>query len=158
MDWLTRERPKVGRVGCAWVIRRFIDSEAQFHFASGAQLEAEAARIGATIYHVPGSTLSRRGDSASFEVTCQEYGLTERDPALVLLCRIVNTADIPRGPTQEPEGPGLRAIIDGLLFVEAADQVVLDQGGRVFEALYAYCADQVRRRGSAAAGTADQPQ
>lgn len=146
MNWITRERPKVGRVGCAWLIRCFIDAEARFHFASGETLDAEAARLGATIYHVSGSRLSRRGDSASFEVTCQEYGLTQHDSALALLCRIVNTADIPRGPTQEPEGPGLRAMIDGLLLVEADDHAVLEQGGRVFEAFYAYCADQARRR------------
>jgi hypothetical protein len=146
MNWITRERPKVGRVGCAWVIRRFVDPEAQFHFASGAQLEAEAARLNATIYHVPGSALSRQGDASSFEVTCRAYGLLAADPALALLCRIVNTADIPRGPTQEPEGAGLRAVIDGLLLIEADDHAVLAQGGRVFEAFYAYCADQVRRR------------
>jgi hypothetical protein len=152
MDWITRERPKVGRVGCAWLIRRFIDPAAQFHFADGATLAAAAERLGATIYHVPGSALSRQGDAASFEVTCRTYNLLDNDSALALLCRIVNTADIPRGPTQEPEGPGLRAAIDGLLLIEADDHAVLEQGGRVFEALYAYCADQVRRR-AAAQGT-----
>lgn len=149
MNWITRERPKVGRVGCAWVIRRFVDPAAQFHFADGATLAAEAERLEATIYHVPGSALSRQGDAASFEVTCRAYGLLDHDPALALLCRIFNTADIPRGPTQEPEGPGLRAVIDGLLQIEADDHAVLEQGGRIVEAFYAYCADQVRRRAAA---------
>lgn len=145
MNWITRERPKVGRVGCAWLIRRFIDPQAQFLFSNGQQLAAEAERLSATIYHVDGSVLSRRGNSASFEVTCDHYQLKQDDPAMALLCAIVNTADIPRGPTQQPEGPGLRASIDGLLLIEPNDQIVLEQGGRIFDALYAYCADKVRR-------------
>jgi hypothetical protein len=151
MRWITRERPKIGRVGCAWLIRRFVDPQAEFFFAPNAQLAAEVERLGATLYHVDGSGLSREGDASSFEVVCRRYGLLESDPALQLLARIANTADIPRGPTQEPEGPGLRATIDGLLLVEPDDMAVLEQGGRVFEALYAYCAEKVRRatRGAA---------
>ncbi|GAB4118124.1 MAG: hypothetical protein Fur005_25720 [Roseiflexaceae bacterium] len=145
MIWITRERPKVGRVGCSWLIRRFIDPQAEFAFADGANLMAEAQRLSATIYHVDGSELSRQGDSASFEVTARRYHLVEGDPALALLCQIVNTADIPRGPTQRPEGPGLRAVIDGLLLIEADDQQVLRQGWLVYDALYASCQDLVRR-------------
>jgi hypothetical protein len=144
MNWITRERPKVGRVGCAWLIRR-IDPEAEFFFATGATLESDAARLAATIYHVDGSGLSRQGNSASFEVTCERYNLKEGDPAMQLLCEIVNTADIPRGPTQRPEGPGLRAMIDGLLLIEPDDQKVLAVGAVVYDALYAYCQDAVRR-------------
>jgi hypothetical protein len=154
MRWITRERPKVGRVGCAWIIRRFVDPEAEFLFATGSTLAAEAERSGATIYHVDGSALSRQGNSASFEVTCDHYNLKQGNPALALLCQIVNTADIPRGPTQLPEGPGLRAAIDGLLLIEADDHQVLAQGARIFDALYAYCADQVRREAARNPNTA----
>ncbi len=139
MRWITRERPKVGRVGCAWLIRRFIDPKADFYFAAAAALPAEATRLGATIYHVDGSELSKRGDSASFEVTCDHYGLKQKNPALTLLCAIVNTADIPRGPTQQPEGPGLRAAIDGVLLLEPNDQQALLSGWQIYDAFYAYC-------------------
>jgi hypothetical protein len=145
MHWITRERPKVGRVGCAWLIRRFIDPEAIFFFAPGAQVANEAERLQATIFHVDGSALSRQGNSSSFAVTCAHYNLTQEDPAMELLCAIVNTADIPRGPTQRPEGPGLRAAIDGLLLIVTDDHTIIEQGGRIFDALYAYCGEQVRR-------------
>lgn len=154
MHWITRERPKVGRVGCAWLIRRFIDTQAVFVFANGSELASEATRLSATIYHVDGSALSRQGNSASFEVTCEHYQLKQGDPAMALLCAIVNTADIPRGPTQQPEGPGLRATIDGLLLIEPDDHRVLEQGGRIFDALYAYCADKVRRDAARTPGAA----
>jgi len=146
MHWITRERPKVGRVGCAWLIRRYIDPDAVFFFANGQQIAQEAQRLNATIFHVDGSALSRQGNSASFEVTCEHYHLKQDNPAMELLCRIVNTADIPRGPIQQPEGPGLRAAIDGLLLIEPDDQIVLVQGGRFFDALYAYCEDAIRRQ------------
>jgi hypothetical protein len=139
MHWITRERPKVGRVGCSWLIKRFIDRDATFYFASGATLAEEAARLQATVYHVDGSLLTKQGNSASFEVTCDHYHLKESNPALALLCAIVNTADIPRGPTQQPEGPGLRATIDGLLLIEPDDHRVFDRGWEIYDAMYAYC-------------------
>jgi hypothetical protein len=139
MRWITRERPKVGRVGCSWLIRRFVDPEAVFFFATNATLEAEATRLDATIYHVDGSALSKRGNSASFEVTCEHYNLKHGNDALALLCAIVNTADIPRGPTQQPEGSGLRAAIDGMLLLEPDDHHMLITGWQLYDAFYAYC-------------------
>lgn len=158
MHWITRERPKVGRIGCAWLIRRFVDPEATFHFVRGSQLPAETERLGATPFHVEGTPLSRQGDVSSFEAVCAHYQL-QGDPALDMLARIVNTADITRSPYQMPEGAGLRAILDGFLLLESDDHAVLVAGMRVYDALYAYCQEQLRRQASArdqGSGVGDQ--
>ena len=144
MHWITRERPKVGRIGCAWLIRRLIDPEAIFHFVRGPQLAAEAQRLEARPFHVEGSPLSRHGNVSSFEAVCEHYKL-QGDPALELLAQIVNTADIKTSPYQRPEGAGLRAILDGLLLLDADDYAVLDRGLQIYDALYAYCKEQIHR-------------
>ena len=144
MRWITRERPKVGRIGCSWLIRRFIDPKAEFYFANASTIAAEATRLGATIYHIDGSQLSKQGDSSSFEVTCNHFKLKENNPALVLLCAIVNTADIPRGPTQQPEGAGLRAAIDGVLLLEPNDNQAQLSGWQIYDAFYAYCQSKAK--------------
>ncbi len=144
MHWITTERPRVGRVGCAWLIARFIDPAAAFHFAPGPQLHAEAARLGATIFHHEGSDLARRGDRSSFEVVMERYGLGG-DPALALLGRIVNTADIKTSPYRQREGYGLRAATEGFLQLFADDHAALAAGMQLYDALYVYCQEQVRR-------------
>jgi hypothetical protein len=144
MRWITRERVRVGRIGCAWLITRFIDPDAELFFVPGAQLEAEATRLGATIFHEHGSELSRVGDVSSFEAVIARYNLGA-DPALALLGRIVNTADIKTGPYKRPEGAGLKATTDGLLLLHPGDDNALCRDGfRVYDALYAYCGEQVR--------------
>ncbi|MFO7169456.1 MAG: chromate resistance protein [Chloroflexota bacterium] len=145
MRWITRERVRVGRIGCAWLITRFIDREAELYFVPGAQLRAEAERLGATIFHEHGSELARRGDVSSFEVVMERYGLTG-DPALVLLGQIVNTADIRTSPYKRPEGAGLKAITDGLLLLHEDDRAVCEAGFRVYDALYAYCKAQIAKQ------------
>ena len=144
MKWITRERPKVGRLGCAWLIRRFVDLDAEFYFVAGREVRAEAERLDATPFHAEGAELSRQGDVSSVEVVMRHYGL-EGDPALVLLGRIVNVADIAQSRYDQPEGPGLRAITDGLLLCYADDHEVNEAGARVYDALYAYCQDMIRR-------------
>jgi hypothetical protein len=144
MRWITRERPRVGRLGCAWLIKTFVDPAAEFFFVAGRDVPVEAERLGATPFHADGAELVRQGDVSSFEVVMQRYGLAE-DPALGLLGRIVNTADIKQSRYRQPEGPGLRAITDGLLLIYDDDQALNAVGGRVYDALYAYCQDMVRR-------------
>ena len=144
MKWITRERPKVGRLGCAWLIRRFIDLDAEFYFVPGRDVQAEAERLGATPFHADGAELSRQGDLSSVEVVIRHFNL-EGDLALTLLGRIVNVADIKQSSYDQPEGPGLRAITDGLLLCHADDHALNEAGGRVYDALYAYCQDMIRR-------------
>lgn len=144
MRWITQERLRVGRIGCAWLIRRFVDPDAEFYFAPGTQLAAESERLEATPFHVHGSGLAREGDVSSFEVVMRRYGLAG-EPALDLLGRIVNTADIKTSPYRQPEGYGLRATTDGLLLLHVDDRELLEAGMHVYDALYAYCRDAVRR-------------
>jgi len=144
MKWATREHIRVGRMGCAWLIDRFIDHGAEFVFLPGGQLRAEAGRLGATLFHAEGAELSRQGDVSSFEAVLRRYDL-DGDPALALLGRIVNTADIKQSPYRQPEGAGLKAIADGITLRYADDQARLEAGFRVYDALYAYCQEQVRR-------------
>ena len=143
MNWITRERPRVGRLGCAWLIKTFVDPQAEFYYASGKDILAEAQRLAATPYHSDGE-LVRQGDVSSFEVVMRHYDLGN-DPALALLGQIVNTADIKQSPYARPEGAGLRAIADGLLLIHEDDHVVNAAGLQVYDALYAYCQDQVKR-------------
>jgi hypothetical protein len=144
MQWITKEHIRVGRMGCAWLIKRFIDPAAEFSFLSSSQLRAEAERLGATIFHADGAELARRGDVSSFEVVMEHYGLAS-DPALALLGRIVNTADIKQSPFKQPEGYGLRAIADGLGLQHTDDHTLNEAGMRLYDALYAYCQDMIRR-------------
>ncbi len=144
MKWMTKEYMRVGRMGCAWLIKRFIDPAAEFVFLPGSQLRAEAERLGATLFHADGAELARRGDVSSFEVVIEHYRLAS-DPALVLLGRIVNTADIKQSRYRQPEGPGLRAIADGLGLQYTDDHRLNEAGMRLYDALYAYCQDMIRR-------------
>lgn len=143
MNWITRERPRVGRIGCAWLIRRWIDPEAVFFFVPARLLASETARLGATPFHTEGAALHRQADVSSFEVVLRHYRL-DADPALALLGRIVNTADIAQSPHSRPEGPGLWAILDGLLRLHSDDHILCAAGMQVYDALYAYCQEQVR--------------
>ena len=144
MKWITKEHIRVGRMGCAWLIRHFVDPEAEFAFLPSSQVRAEAERLGATLFHAEGAELARRGDVSSFEVVLEHFGLTN-DPALVLLGRIVNTADIRQSRFKQPEGYGLRAIADGLALQYDDDHALNEAGGRVYDALYAYCQDMISR-------------
>jgi len=118
--------------------------------ATGRMDYAEAERLGATPFHEQGAELARRGDVSSFEVVMERYELGS-DPAMALLGRIVNTADIKQSRYAQPEGAGLRAITDGLLLIYDDDHALNAAGARVYDALYAYCQDQVRRGRAGAA-------
>jgi hypothetical protein len=144
VKWMTKEHIRVGRMGCAWLIRRFVDPAAEFAFLPGGQLRTEAERLGAQLFHAEGAELARRGDVSSFEVVLEHFGLMD-DPALVLLGRIVNTADIKQSHYRQPEGPGLRAIAAGLALQYTDDHALNEAGGRLYDALYAYCQDMIRR-------------
>src|SRR5512139_2938773 len=92
MKWITREKVKVDRVACPWLIRKFVDKDAEFLFVPADKVRNEAARLGAIPYDVPGADLGHHGKECSFDAIVKKYGLT-KDPALVLLARIVNGAD-----------------------------------------------------------------
>ena len=139
MKWITREHVKVDRVACPWLIRRFVDPQAEFLFVPAGEVMAVAAREGATPYDVPGVELGHHGKECSFEAILKKYDLTG-DPALVLLGKIVNGADTDNTLWSQPEGPGLNAIAEGFRHLGLGDDhEMLAKESIVYDALYAYC-------------------
>ena len=139
MRWITRERVKVDRVACPWLIKKFIDPEAEFFFVPAADVEREAERLGATPFDTPGAHLGHRGKECSFETILKEYGLAG-DPALDLLARIVNGVDTDNTLWNQPEGPGLKAIAEGFQRLGLKDDHEVNAAEWiVYDALYAYC-------------------
>src|SRR3954451_23820650 len=108
MKWITREKVKVDRVACPWLIRKFVDKDAEFVFVPGEKVMAEAKRLDAIPYDVKDVELGHHGKECSFEAILKKYKLAG-DPALVLLGRIVNGADTDNTLYHQPEGPGLEA-------------------------------------------------
>jgi hypothetical protein len=153
MRWVTREQVRVGRMGCAWLIRRFIDPGAEILTVPGPEVIPTAERTGATPFHAHGVTLKRQGDRSSFEVMLAAFHL-EADPALALLGQIVNTADVHPSPFNRPEGAGLKAITDGLTALLATDAERLRAGDQVFDGLYRYCLQSVERADAGAVAEA----
>lgn len=145
MRWITRERVKVDRVACPWLIRKFVDPEAEFHFVPAEQVMNEAGRLGAIPFDVPGVELGHHGEECSFESIIKKYDLV-RDPALVLLGKIVNGADTDNTLWNQPEGWGLKAIAEGFRHLGYKDDHEINAAEWiVYEALYAYCREMVRR-------------
>ncbi len=138
MKWITRERPKTDRIACPWLIKRFIDFEAEIIFVPADQVLLEAERRKATSFDAPGATYTHRGNKCTFEVLIDEYTLGG-DPALTRLAKIVHAADISDDLNTDPLGPGLLAIGIGGLYVESDDQRLLEKGEFVYDALYAWC-------------------
>lgn len=138
MKWVTRARPKTDRIACPWLIRRFIDPDAEIRYVPAADVLTVATAEGGRSFDAPGAEFTHRGSSCSFEVLVDEFGLGG-DPALVRLARIVHAADIEADLTTDPLGPGLLAIGVGGLDVEADDQRLLERASFVYDALYAWC-------------------
>lgn len=137
MKWVTRERPKTDRVACPWLIRRFIDPDAEIVYASRDRVLEMAGQVGGRSFDAPGADYTHRGDLCTFEVLIEEFGLG-KDPALVDLARIVHGADV-EDPSTDPRSAGLLAIAEGLLQVEPDDHEILRIGSRIYDALYAWC-------------------
>ena len=142
MRWVTRQNAKVDRIACSWLIRRFIDPEAQFLFVPDEAVLPTARREGAVPFDVPGAELGHVEGRCSFESILRRYGLT--DPALQLLGRIVHGADISEDLEIEPEAAGLRAIAHGFaLLYGADDQTKLRLETPLYDALYRWCQQRV---------------
>ena len=136
MKWVTRARPKVDRVACPWLIRRFVDPDAAFLCVPADQVMAVAEREGAIPFDVPGVELGHRGPECSFDAVITKYRLA--DPALHYLARIVRGADTD-AKDLTPESRGLEAIAEGFRLAFADDRELLEREMAVYDALYAYC-------------------
>jgi hypothetical protein len=138
MNWVTRERPKTDRIACPWLIRRFIDPDAEILFVPADQVLQVADQEGAHSFDAKDAAYTHRGNLCTFEVLIDEYHLTS-DPALTRLARIVHAADIKGDLHTDPLGPGLLAIGEGGLDAEPDDHRLLERGSFVYDALYAWC-------------------
>ena len=141
MKWVTRERPKVDRVACPWLIKRFVDPEAEFLYVPADQVQAVAAREDATPFDVPGVELGHRGQECSFDAIVRRYDLARDNPAMARLARIVRGADTDQRDLT-PESPGLVAIAHGFSALHADDHAQLAAELPVYDALYAWCQQQ----------------
>ena len=138
MKWITRERVKVDRVACPWLIRKFIDAEAEFHFVPSEQVHEIANREGAIPYDIDNVELGHHGQECSFEAILKKYDLTA-NKALVYLGQIVNGADTDNTLYNQPEGPGLEAIAEGFRHLGYKDDhEILAAEFIVYDALYEY--------------------
>jgi hypothetical protein len=145
MKWVTREKVKVDRVACPWLIRKFVDPQAEFLFVPADQVVAVAERENATPYDVPGVELGHHGKECSFDAIVKKYSLSQ-DAALMLLARIVNGADTDNSLWNQRESDGLRAIAEGFRHLGYRDDHALNAAEWiVYDALYAYCQQQVRQ-------------
>ena len=141
MKWVTRERPKTDRIACPWLIRKFIDPEAEFLYVPSAEVLAVAEREDALSYDAPGARYMHRDGLCSFEVLVEEYGID--DPAVGLLARIVHGADIADDRDATPESRGLLAVAEGFHLLGLEDQRQLELSLPVYDALYAWCRNEV---------------
>jgi hypothetical protein len=145
MNWITREKVKVDRVACPWLIKKFVDQDAEFYFVPAERVTAEATRLGAIPYDVPNVELGHHGKECSFEAILKKYNLIS-DPALILLGKIVNGADTDNTLYHQPEGAGLQAIAEGfrhLGYKNDHEQVAAEF--IIYDALHAYCQEMIRR-------------
>jgi rhodanese-related sulfurtransferase len=135
--WVTRERPKIDRIACPWLIRRFIDPEASFLFVPTERVFDVARVTGAVAYDIPGSEpFSHDGEQCSFDAFLKVYGI--EDAALDHLAVIVRGADTSR-PELAPQSPGLLALSLGLSANFANDHEMLEHGLTMYDAFYAWC-------------------
>jgi hypothetical protein len=133
--WVTRARPKIDRIACPWLIRRFIDPLAEFVYVPASDVLAHAERTGAIAYDVPNVTFTHRGELCSFDALINDFGL--HDPALDALAKIVRGADT-GNPQLTPQSPGLLALSLGLSQLYADDHEMLAHGMITYDALYAW--------------------
>ena len=145
MKWITRERVKVDGVACPWLIRKFIDPDAQFLLVPTDQVMAVAERDNAVPYDVKDVELGHHGKECSFDAMVKTYNLGQ-DPAMVLLAKIVNGADTDNALWHQPEAAGLNAIAEGFRHLGFKDDHEINGAEWiVYDALYAYCQEMVRR-------------
>ena len=132
MRWVTWEDVGVDRMGCAWLIRRFIDPEAELLFVPAGQ---QPLPEDAEPFDIPGTRLSHRGGHSSFHTIVREYRLD--DPILRRIAQMVDEADVTQEVMVEPAAPGLDLICRGLRLTSPDDQVALERGALIYDALYA---------------------
>ncbi|MGZ9059669.1 MAG: chromate resistance protein ChrB domain-containing protein [Burkholderiaceae bacterium] len=136
MKWITRERPKIDRIACPWLVARFIDQQPEFMYVPSADVLPVAEKTAAIPYDIPGVELTHEGELCSFDAFLKKYQLD--DPSLQRLALIVRGADTSRLELT-PQSAGLYAISLGLSHDFADDHEMLSHGMVMYDALYAWC-------------------
>jgi hypothetical protein len=145
MKWITRERVKVDRVACPWLIKKFIDPDAEFLFVPPEQVMTVAEHEGAIPYDVKDVELGHHGKECSFDAVVKKYNLGG-DAAMILLAKIVNGADTDNTLWNQPEAAGLNAVAEGFRHLGLKDDLEINAAQWiVYDALYAYCQEMIRR-------------
>ena len=141
MKWVTREHPRTDRIACPWLIRKFIDPDAEIVYVPGDQVLAYAERAGATSFDTPGATYTHRDGKCTFETLVEEFKID--DPAIALLAQVVHGADVSEDADATPQSRGLLAIADGFAMLGLDDQHQLELELPVYDALYAWAQHQL---------------
>ena len=141
MKWVTREHPKTDRIACPWLIRKFIDAEAEIVYVPPDQVLEYAKREGAKSFDAPGADYTHRDGKCSFETLVEEYRID--DPAIELLAKVVHGADVSEDRDATPQSRGLEALADGFALLGVDDQRQLELELPVYDALYAWAQHQV---------------
>jgi rhodanese-related sulfurtransferase len=136
--WVTRARPKIDRIACPWLIRRFVDPRAAFLFVAPSDVLEVAKRFGGAPFDIEDVFWSHRGDTCTFDTMVEEFGLVT--PPLLRLATMVRGADTGR-PELSPEGPGLLAASLGLSRMYSDDLEQLEAGMLLYDAIYRWCRD-----------------
>jgi hypothetical protein len=153
MKWVTRKNANVDRIACPWLIKRFVDREAEFIFVAGDQVAEVALSQGAIPYDVPNVELTHVDGLCSFEAIVRKYDLT--DPALLMLAKIVHGADIAADIGMVPQAAGLYAIAHGFALVHGDnDQEKIRLETPLYNALYAWCQAETEKDQASTAGSA----
>ena len=137
MKWVTRERPKTDRIACPWLIKNFIDPDAEFLYVPADNVLKVGEDEDAYSYDAPGAKFTHRDGLCSFEVLVDEYEID--DPAVARLARIIHGADISDDRDATPESRGLLAVAEGFHLLELGDHRQLELSLPVYDALYAWC-------------------
>jgi hypothetical protein len=145
MKWVTREHVKVDRVACPWLIRKFIDPGAQFLFVPAESVIHVAEREDAIPFDVQGVEFGHHGKECSFDALVKKHQL-QTDAALALLAKIVNGADTDNTLWNQPESAGLNAVAEGFRHLGYKNDLeIIAAESIVYDALYAYCQEMIRR-------------
>ena len=143
MKWITRERVKVDRVACPWLIKKFIDPEAEFIFVPSEKVLEVAGQKGAIPFDVSGVELGHHEGKCSFEAIVSKYRI--EDTAIHLMARIVHGADVATDLYGQPEAPGLKAIAEGFRYLGLKDDhEILEREFIVYDTLYVYCCQKLK--------------
>lgn len=143
MKWITREKVKVDRVACPWLIKKYVDPEAEFLFVPEEKVLEVAERKGTIPFDAPGVELGHHEGKCSFETFVTKYKI--KDPAIHLMARIVHGADVEQDLYGQQEAPGLKAIAEGFRYLGLKDDhEILEKEFIVYDALYAYCQQKAK--------------